>query len=469
MEDEQGLYGKARRFEARIIATAKNKENILVATHHDADGICAAAILCDFILKNKGHCQIRAVSEPNSRFLDRLGNSKFDLVIFTDICAGLSKEVSKRFGDKWLIIDHHEIPDDELDNDNVLNCWQFGIDGNSSISSSALCYLVSGMRSDRMSFLALTGAIGDHQDMGPRRTVVGLNAKILEGDGEFTSAIDSKNDLMVWGRETRPVHESIANTVSIFIPGLTGNRDACLASLRGAGIELRSGNRWKTASEFGEEEKQKLLEAIVPHLAGTTYTVEDLVGTVYGLNTRDEYSTMRDARDLVLLINACSRTGKPSVALAICLGDEQVFASDSDQIISDYRAELVKTIQNLLSSEDRIGERGDYAIIVGDGLVSERMTGAVCQIISSYSRFRTKVVIVRTTTLDGDVKVSARSGKERSGYDLGAIMAQVGSTTSGVGGGHRRAAGARFSISKQQEFQQAIDSFFQQQSQRKRN
>jgi len=465
--DEQGLIEKARRFESRIITCVKNKENILVATHHDADGICAAAILTEFILRNKGHCQVRAVSEPNSRFLDRLGSSKFDQIIFVDICSGLSAEISKRFGDKWLIIDHHEIPDSEMDGANILNPWQFGIDGGSSISSSGLCYIIAKTRSDRLSFLALTGAIGDHQDNGPRRTVVGMNANILEGDGEYSSGIDSKNDLMVWGRETRPVHDSIANTVSIFIPGLTGNRDACLASLRGAGIELRSGNRWKTASEFGEEEKQRLLEAIVPHLSGTTYTVEDLVGTVYRLNTRDEYSTMRDARDLALLINACSRTGKPSVALAICLGDEQIFTNESEQIISDYRAEIVKTIQTLLSSEDRIGEKGDYAIIVGDGVVSERMTGAICQIISSYSRFRNKVVFVRTTTPDGDVKISARSGKERSGYDLGKALTQIASSTSGVGGGHRSAAGARFSISKQQEFQQAVDGIFQ--TQRKRN
>lgn len=469
MEDESSLFEKARHFENKIIASAKNKENILVATHHDADGICAAAILCEFILKNKGHCQVRAVSEPNSKFLDRLGSSKFDLIIFVDICAGLSQEISKRFGDRWLIIDHHEIPDSEMASENVLNSWQFGIDGNASISSSGLCYLIAKTHSDRLSFLALTGAIGDRQDIGPRRTVVGLNAKILEGDGEFSSGIDSKNDLMVWGRETRPVHESIANTITIFIPGLTGNRDACLASLRGAGIELRSGNRWKTASEFGEEEKQRLLEAIVPHLSGTTYTVEDLVGTVYGLNTRDEYSTMRDSRDLVMLINACSRTGKPSIALSICLGDEQVFASDSDQIISEYRTELVKTIQILLSSEDRIGEKGDYAMIVGDGVVSERMTGAVCQVVSSYSRFRTKVVLVRTTTSDGDVKISARSGKERTGYDLGSALSQIAAKTSGVGGGHKSAAGARFSIAKQQEFQTAVDSLFQQQQQRKRN
>ncbi|MDA4111244.1 MAG: DHHA1 domain-containing protein [Thaumarchaeota archaeon] len=461
MEDEQALIEKARRFESKIIASAKNNENILIATHHDADGICAASILCEFILKNKGHCQVRAVSEPNSRFLDKLGESKFDLVIFVDICAGLTGDVSKRFGDKWLIIDHHEIPKNELDLDNVLNCWQFDFDGGSSISSAGLCYLIAKTRSDRFLFLALVGALGDRQDTGPRRSIVGLTAKILEGDEKTSSGIETKYDLLLWCRETRPVHESIANTTTVFIPGLTGNKDACLASLRGAGIELRVGNRWKTASEFNEDEKQKFLEAIVPHLSGTTFTVEDLVGSVYGLNTRDEYSMMRDARDLATLISASGRIGKPSTALSICLGDEQVIANESDLIISEYRGEIVKSIQSLMGTEDRISEKGDYALIVGDGVVAERMTGAVCQIISAYSRFRNKVVFVRTTTIDGDVKVSARCGKERAGYDLGTTLSQIAATASGVGGGHKNAAGARFSIARQQEFQQAVDSIFQ--------
>src|SRR6202043_3354435 len=205
------------------------------------------------------------------------------------------------------------------------------------------CYMISNTPSDRLLFLALVGALGDRQDIGPRRAIVGLTAKLLEGDGKTTTGIETKYDLLLWSRETRPVHESIANTTTLFIPGLTGNKDACLASLRGAGIELRVGNRWKTASEFTEEEKQKFLEAIVPHLSGTTFTVEDLVGSVYGLNTRDEYSMMRDARDLATLISASGRIGKPGAALAICLGDEQIIASESEEIISFYRSELVKS------------------------------------------------------------------------------------------------------------------------------
>ena len=99
---------------------------------------------------------------------------------------------------------------------------------------------------------------------------------------------------------------------------LTGNKDACLASLRGAGIDLKVGNRWKTLSNFTEEEKQRLLESIVPHLSGTTNTVEDLVGTVYSMSSEDEFSLLRDARDVVMMLNACGRMGKASLGLSLC-------------------------------------------------------------------------------------------------------------------------------------------------------
>jgi RecJ-like exonuclease len=290
--------------------------------------------------------------------------------------------------------------------------------------------------------------------------LIGLNTRTLGSENQESRGIDSKFDLLFSSRETKPVHESIAETLTLFIPGLTGNKDACLASLRGAGIEIKSSTRWKTISDFSEEEKQKLLEAIVPHLSGTTYTVEDLVGSVYSLNSRDEFSITRDARDLAMILSACGRMGKAGVAVSLCLGDESLLSNEIEQIVAEYKVEITRAVQSLTQSEDRISERGDYAIITGDGLVSERMTGAICQIISSYSRFKNKVVFVRTTTQDGEVKISARCGKEREGLDLGTMLSRIAKETSGVGGGLRNAAGLRFSIAKQQEFQQAVGSLF---------
>ncbi|MCL4517682.1 MAG: DHHA1 domain-containing protein [Thaumarchaeota archaeon] len=425
--------------------------------------------MSQFIFRNKGHCQIRTVSEPNSRFLDKLYSSKFDLIIFLDICAGLSSEVSKRFGDKWMIVDHHSMPDDELESERILNSWQFGIDGTTSISTAGLCHYIAKSYQDRSAFLAIVGALGDRQDIGPRRSMVGMNAKIIDRDSQGAKSISTKVDLLLWSRETKPVHESLANTLSIHIPGLTGNKDACLASLRSAGIEIKASTRWKTVADLSEDEKQRLLETVTPHLSGTTYTVEDLVGSVYAQAGKDEYSSMRDARDLALVLSACGRMGKPSAGITMCifadfLGESSEITNDVEQTYSDYRSEILRSLQALASNEDRIGEKGEYALITADGLVGERLTGAICQIMASYTRFKQKVVLIRTTTADGDVKISARAGRERTDFNLGILLSEIATAASGVGGGHRNAAGARFAIARQQEFQQAVDSKFQKKS-----
>ncbi|MHB8568281.1 MAG: DHHA1 domain-containing protein [Nitrososphaerales archaeon] len=462
MEDLEGLLRRAQNFEKKLSIAASNKDNILLAAHHDADGLCSAALLSEFIFKKGGHCLVRTTSEPNPKFLERLGASKYDLVLFVDICAGLSSEIAKKFGDKWLIIDHHEITDEEMEEERILNPWQFGFDGSTQISSSGLAYLICEKhRSGNSSFLAIVGALSDRQDVGPRRALIGLNSKILDEDLESFKSIDSRVDLLFLSKESRPVHESISNSVSSYIPGLTGNKDACLASLRSAGIELKASNRWKTIANFSEEEKQQVLECIVPHLSGTTNTVEDLVGTAYLLRSQDEYSLMRDARDAAAILNACGRMGKPGLGMSVCLSSDAGFGNGIEQVFSDYRAELVRSVQNLMGSEDRIHEKSEYFLVIGDGIVGERMTGSICQLMASYSRVKNKVVLLRTTTMDGDVKVSARLGREAYGYDLGKAMMSVARATKGVGGGHKNSAGARFSIVKQQEFQATVDELFQ--------
>jgi single-stranded-DNA-specific exonuclease len=464
LQDEQGLYSKAQKFGTEISSSARNHENILIICHHDADGLCSAALCSNFVFKNGGHCEIRAVSEPSIKSLERIAQAKFDLVLFLDIGSGLSKEIEKHLGDRWLIIDHHSIPDTEKSGESasrILNPWQFDIDGSTEVSCAALMhYVCEKANLDASSYYAIVGALADGQDMGPKRSLIGLNAKILQNVQATSRSVTTKADLLFFGRETRPIHEAVASTTSCFLPGLTGNKDACLASLRGEGVELKFNARWKTVADFSEEEKQQILAAILPHLSGTTSTVEDLVGTVYSLNSVDEFSPMHDARDFGTVLNACGRMGKASFGIMLCLEAGSDLSNEAEKVIADYRSELVHTVQTIVASPDRILDKQHYSIILGDGIVSEKMTGIACQALSTLNRFKGKIVFLRTTTSDGEVKVSARLAKGAD-VDLGLMLQSIASFTSGVGGGHKNKAGARFSIAKQQEFQEVVDAQFQ--------
>ena len=69
-------------------------------------------------------------------------------------------------------------------------------------------------------------------------------------------------DLMFTGRETRPLHESLAYTSSPYIEGLTWNIENCYEIIKNAGIKMKDNGRWRVLSEISNEEKSFILDAI---------------------------------------------------------------------------------------------------------------------------------------------------------------------------------------------------------------
>lgn len=465
MQDFEGLTRKASEIGNKIQAAAKSNQNILILCHHDADGLSSATLVSNHIVKNRGHCDVRASVEPNSADLENISKSGYDLVIFLDLGSATTSRIARALGERWIAITHEEPGSEEYSeriSDSILNSSEFDFNGACEASSSSICYYVTEKtRDSRSAFLALVGALGDLQDTGTKRSLGGLNARVLEDDAGSYKEINTLVDLLFYGREILPVHEALACNAALFVHGLTGNKDSCLASLRSAGLELKFNGRWKTVPDFVEDEKRSLLEAIVPHLAGTTLTAGDLVGTVYISSTEDEYSIMRDARDLALLLNASGRLNKGGIGLSISLGWNSNFRPEAEQVLSNYRTELVRSVQTLMSNAERVVDRPSYSIFVGDGIVRERMSGAVCEVLASLNRSRGKAVLVRTTTMQGEVEVSARLGRESPDFDLGKIMQDLAKETAGTGSGLPNRATLRFSMSKLQEFLSAVDGLFQ--------
>ncbi len=460
MPNFEGLAAKANDLGNKIQAASKSNQNILILCNYDADGLAAATLISNHIVRNKGHCDVRASVEPNVLELESIAKGGYDLVIFLDLGAGVLGNIERALGDRWISISHDEPSEGENERlpDSILNSRDYEFDGAREVCTSSICYYVTEKtRDSRSGFLATVGALGDDQDVGPKRSLVGLNSKILDEDAHSYKEINSLVDLLFYGREVLPIHEALASNAAVFIHGLTGNKDSCLASLRSAGLELKFKGRWKTVPDFVEDEKRGLLEAIVPHLAGTMLTAGDLVGTVYFLASEDEYSLMRNARDIALLLNAAGRLNKPGIGLSLSLGWNSSLRSDAEQLLTDYRTDLVRSIQGIVSNAERIYDRPAYSIFIGDGIVRDRMSGAVCEVLSNLNRSRGKVILVRTTTQQGEVEVSARLGKESPEFDLGKIMREIAGLTSGTWGGLPNRAAIRFSMSKLQEFQSAVD------------
>ena len=273
-------------------------------------------------LEQKARFTIRIVEELREDVLDAIAQTHPDIIIFSDIGSGyLDLIQSKSLAKTIIILDHHPPNTDPQDQIVQLNPHDFKIDGARLISAAGVCYLVAreiSQKNKDLSSIGIVGALGDMQDKNDKRALTGLN-EILVEDGISSGSIRVDSDLVLYGRETRPIHRSLAFTTTPYLPNLSGREDNCLTLLSTNGIRLKDGERFRTVSDLTQDEKKTMLDAIIAYLASINFpttVVMDLVGTVYTLIGEPTGEPTRDAREYSALLNACGRTGNPSIGLA---------------------------------------------------------------------------------------------------------------------------------------------------------
>ena len=191
-----------------------------------------------------------------------------------------------------MYLDHHQIPQQEYDNEKVINAWKYGIDGGTEICAGGMAYLAAMALDDKnsdLSAIAVVSALG----IGKTREKENhLLEKILR-----LPILQKKKGCwkLIWiyylvGRETRPLPDALAFTSQPFIEGLTWNRDACLSLLNSSGIQLKDGGRWRVPAELNDEEKRIVIETITKFTSGKNATeiMSELIGYTYTFPREDK-------------------------------------------------------------------------------------------------------------------------------------------------------------------------------------
>jgi RecJ-like exonuclease len=433
-------------------------KEIAVITHIDADGITSGSIVTKALIRKDAKCILRTVSDLNPNNIVKLKDEGHEFYIICDLGAGLADRMEDAFGENYLVIDHHQLPDSEIDNARVINAWKYSIDGGKDVSAGGMAYMVASTLDSRnrdLSALAVVSAVADRQDQGEKKSLTGLNAEI-SNTAKSLGLISIDLDLMLVGRETRPIHESLAYTSFPYIDGLTWNADSCLSLLNSTGLKLKDDGRWRVLAELSEDEKGKMLEAIarfVAHTSKSSDIVDDLVGYIYTLLKEDRRSMLRDAREFSTMLNACGRISKAGVGVAICLGNRSSMLKQGESIVGEYRSTLRSYISSIFSERWRLVDDGRTVLINGEGLVAEDMLGAVSSLLSGSPSLYGRLLFIRTKTEDGSYKFSSRKCLRcESNVNLGLLMRECSARCNGSGGGHDAAAGARIPNDKIEEF-----------------
>ncbi|MEM2317819.1 MAG: DHH family phosphoesterase [Candidatus Bathyarchaeia archaeon] len=445
---------------ANAIREAVKQDNyIYVFSHLDADGVAAAGIIGKALYRLDARFRIRITQWVDEKIVNEILEEKPQMVIFTDLGTDYASLLRQKAPEiKVVALDHHQIsePHDDFP---CVNPHVYGIDGAREISSSGIAYFVAKAIDEtnvELAPIAVVGALGDLQDKYEQRSLGGLNEKIVE-DAKSQGLLTVEKDLILFGRETRPIHKALASTTNPFIPGISGEEGKSFAFLENLGIKTKVDDRWRALRDLTDEEKRRLCSALAEYLIskGLHYEVSNLIGYVYTLVKEDSWTPLRDAREFAVLLNATGRMNKPGVGIAICMGDRGAALEEANKILEEYRRTINEYLEWIMEKPGRLKELENIYVVYGEDRIDDKIVGAISSILSTSLPNPEKPLIAYAYVKEeGLVKVSARTvdAVVAKGVNLGEIMQIAAEKCLGKGGGHNVAAGAQIPIENVEVF-----------------
>ena len=448
-----------------ILETVKEDGLIHVFSHLDADGLAAAGIIGRALSRLDAKFRIRITQWIDEKNIEEILSEKPQLIVFTDLGSGYIDVLNEKLADfKIVILDHHQVSGEQTANIVHVNPHLHEIDGARDISGSGVAYFAA-KAMDKVNIdsapVAVVGALGDLQDKYDQRMFGGLNEKIVE-DAKSTGLLTVEKDLIFFGRETRPIHRTLASTTNPFIPGISGKEDKSLAFLVSLDIKTKRGDKWRALRDLSEEEKKRLCSALADYLLskGLHYEVSNLIGHVYILNREEPWTPLRDAREFSVLLNATGRMDKPSLGVAVCMGDRGSALEEANNVLREYRRTIGKYLGWVMEKPERMEELENIYVVHGEDFLKDKIVGAISSILSTSLPNPEKPLIMYANVEEGEIaKFSARTVDmvTNKGANLGEIMQVAAEKCLGKGGGHNIAAGAQVPIENINTFIKIVD------------
>ena len=443
-----------------ILEVVKEDGFIHVFSHLDADGIAAAGIIGKALHRLDARFRIRITQWIDEKLVGEIIQEKPQMVIFTDLGSDYANLLRQKTRDiKVVVLDHHQLGGELINDFPCVNPHLFSIDGARDISSAGVAYFVA-REIDKVNMdlapIAVVGALGDLQDKYDQRMLGGLNEKIVE-DAKSQGLLTIEKDLILFGRETRPIHKTLASTTNPFIPGISGEEDRSLAFLVSLDIRPKYGDKWRALRDLSEDEKRRLCSALADYMLskGLHYEISNLIGHVYTLNKEEPWTPLRDGREFAVLLNAAGRMDKPSVGVAVCMGDRGLALEEASKILEEYRRTINRYLGWIMEKPERIREMENIYVVYGEDFIDDKIVGAISSILTTSLPNPEKPLIAYADVREeGLVKVSARTVDTVAykGVNLGEVMQVAAEKCLGKGGGHNVAAGAQVPIENVETF-----------------
>ncbi|WP_135827350.1 single-stranded-DNA-specific exonuclease RecJ [Halorussus halobius] len=482
----------------------READEVLLASHIDADGLTSAAIAASALERAGIPFETVFSKQLDAEEVAAIAAREQETVLFTDFGSGQLDRISRHAAAGEftpIVADHHRPADPEdcdpevvrsvdgyADTDYHLNPLLEGLDGSSELSGAGASYVLAralepeGRDSRDLAALAVVGAVGDMQTTDGE--LVGANRSIVE-EGVAAGVVETATDLTLYGKQTRPLPKLLEYASDVHVPGITGDESGVLRFLDGLDVALKVGEDgsesaggtsdgdWRRWVDLTDDERRTVASALVQRAVSRGVSadrIEGLVGTTYTLVEEPKGTELRDVSEFSTLLNATARYERADVGLAVCLGNRDGALDRARTLLADHRRNLSEGIQ-LVEREGVTREDNVQWFHAGDR-IRETIVGIVAGMAMGSDGVDRGTPVVAFADKDADegdevteVKVSARGTPSltRRGLDLSAVMQEASRSVGGDGGGHDVAAGATVPAGTEEEFVDRADELVGQQ------
>ncbi len=398
-------------------------KHIRVVSHYDSDGISSAAVLAGMLKNASKPFQVTMTRSLDAHIIERLKSERNDLVLFSDMGSG-QLDLIGGMNTKAVVLDHHRVTED-TDSIVHINPSMWGFNGTTDVSGATTSFLLAQYLDETnwaLAPCALAGAYGDMQHLGGYR---GINLLVMQKAVE-KGQIEERLSLSLQGGSAL---EAIALSAEPYFRGYSGRKD--LVADLCSQISVDPGKQF---ADYTEAEMRRLSSVLMLMLASSGCPYE-YISQIVSVQHVVKSSGMTIS-ELSSLANACGRSERYSVGLAMELGDGQA-TSEAKSLRSQYNG---RVLERLIALEEGVEQMEHIQCFRSD---DASLAGALCGLYMSFIGDKSKPTVAYS--LSGDsYKISARGTKQlvEKGLDLASGLSGASGSVGGVGGGHVIASGA---------------------------
>ncbi len=462
-------FEESRNHMELLLNKAKDKildaEDVTIYSHTDCDGITAGSILSSIMDKLNIDHTVNFVEINEVETLE----TDTDLTIISDLGAGQNvSNLCTNSNSSVIVLDHHppirqlgtKLKGDLIE----INPNYYGLDGSYTISGGGLSYLLAKtFHFYDLSWMGILSAVGDMQNTMTGK-LRGLNTEILH-DATEVGCVDYVNDLLLYGRHTRPLFVALSYFGDIHLP-ITNNRNECIHFLENLDIPVKNDlGTVRYLCDLNMNEKAKLFNELLTMMTREVpdkyvkYVPKLISGESYEFTFEEDYTPFKDASEYSTVINACGRNGRHELGMEVIKGNRDNIAGELETLVKDHKRYLAQNLSRI-QEDNNVEILENIQYFNGEGIRPSVVGTIAGMLLSNYDWQKP---IVGYTPIDSDepgYKVSLRCSRllGYEGVHFGNIVRDISEKCGGSGGGHSVACGAYIPEDNMDHFLQLLNN-----------